>query len=81
MTAPALRRVRKAVLTGEIGIPSWTIGGSEGVLLWHCQQANREMGEGMPKIDPSWYFEAGRRPRLGLHRVRAACDDGHFFDP
>lgn len=24
MTAPALRRVRKAVLTGEIGIPSWT---------------------------------------------------------
>ena len=57
MTAPALRRVRKAVLTGEIGIPSWTIGGSEGVLLWHCQQANREMGEGMPKIDPSWYFK------------------------
>lgn len=57
MTAPALRRVRKAVLTGEIGIPSWTIGGSEGVLLWHCQQTNREMGEGMPKIDPSWYFK------------------------
>ena len=57
MTAPALRRVRKAVLTGEIGIPSWTIGGSEGVLLWHCLQANREMGEGMPKIDPSWYFK------------------------
>ena len=57
MTAPALRRIRKAVLTGEIGIPAWTIGGSEGVLLWHCQQANRDLGEGMPKIDPSWYFK------------------------
>ncbi len=57
MTAPALRRIRKAVLTGEIGLPTWTIGGSEGVLLWHCLQANRDLGEGMPKIDPSWYFK------------------------
>ena len=38
MTSPALRRMRKAIITGEIGIPSWTIGGSEGVLLWHCWQ-------------------------------------------
>lgn len=57
MTSPALRRMRKAILTGEIGIPSWTIGGSEGVLLWHCWQPNRDLGEGMPKIDPTWYFK------------------------
>jgi len=58
MTSPALRRMRKAILTGEIGIPSWTIGGSEGVLLWHCWQPNRDFGiEGMEKIDPTWYFK------------------------
>ena len=57
MTSPALRRMRKAILTGEIGIPSWTIGGSAGVLLWHCWQPNRDLGEGMPKIDPTWYFK------------------------
>ena len=58
MTSPALRRIRKAVLTGELGIPSWTIGGSEGVLLWHCWQPNRDFGiEGMEKIDPTWYFK------------------------
>ena len=57
MTSPANRRVRKAVLTGELGIPTWTIGGSEGVLLWHCWQPNRNLEEGMPPIDPSWYFK------------------------
>lgn len=57
MTAPSLRKIRKAILTGEIGIPTWTIGGSEGVLLWHCLQANRDFGNGMPKIDPTWYFK------------------------
>lgn len=56
MTSPALRRMRKAILTGEIGIPSWTIGGSEGVLYWHCWQPNRDFGNGMEKIDPTWYF-------------------------
>lgn len=56
MTSPALRRMRRAILSGEIGIPSWTIGGSEGVLLWHCLQPNRDLGEGLEKIDPSWYF-------------------------
>ena len=53
MTSPALRRMRKAILTGEIGIPSWTIGGSEGVLYWHCWQPNRDFGNGMEKIDPT----------------------------
>ena len=57
MTGPALRRVRKAILTGEIGIPSWTIGGIDGVLLWHCWQPNRDMGNGMAKIDPTRYFK------------------------
>ncbi len=57
MTAPALRRIRKAILTGEIGIPSWTIGGSEGVLYFHVEQPNRDLGEGMEKIDPSWYYK------------------------
>lgn len=57
MTSPALRRMRKAILTGEIGIPSWTIGGSEGVLYWHCWQPNRDFGNGMEKIDPTWYFK------------------------
>ena len=57
MTAPALRRARKAILTGEIGIPSWSIGGIDGVLLWHLWQPNRNMGEGLSKIDPTWYFK------------------------
>ena len=62
MTSPALRRIRKAILSGEIGIPSWTIGGSEGVLYWHCTQPNRDLGSGMEKIDPTWYF---KRPAGG----------------
>ena len=79
MTSPALRRMRKAILTGEIGIPSWTIGGSEGVLLWHCWQPNRDLGEGMPKIDPTWYFkQPAGRPHLGLHGLRPARHDRHL---
>lgn len=57
MLSPALRKIRKAVLTGEIGIPSWTIGGSEGVLYYHVDEPIRETGEGKPKIVPAWYYK------------------------
>ncbi len=57
MLSPAMRRIRKAVLTGELGIPSWTIGGSEGVLYYHVDGFIRETGEGKPKIIPAWYYK------------------------
>lgn len=57
MLSPAMRKIRKAVLTGELGIPSWTIGGSEGVLYYHVDEPIRETGEGKPKIIPTWYYK------------------------
>lgn len=57
MVSPVLRKVRKAILTGEMGMPTWTIGGIEGVMKYHTEEANRTMGGGF-NHDPSWYFKA-----------------------
>lgn len=57
MLSPALRKIRKAVLTGEIGIPSWAIAGSEGVLYYHVDEPIRETGKDKPKIVPTWYYK------------------------
>lgn len=57
MLSPANRKIRKAILTGELGMPTWTIGGSEGVLYYHVDEPIRETGEGKPKIIPAWYYK------------------------
>ena len=69
MLSPALRKIRKAVLTGEIGIPSWTIGGSEGVLYYHVDEPIRgDRGRASLRSSPPGTTKSRRAAPSGTAR-------------
>lgn len=57
MLFPSVRAIRKSVLRGDIGMPTWTIGGSEGVLFYHVEEPIRDTGGSQPNIIPEWYYK------------------------
>ena len=57
MLWPANRTIRKTILEGKLGIPTWAIGGSEGVMFYHVEEPMRNAEKGKPAISPEWYYK------------------------
>ena len=59
---PHNRRIRKAVLDGEIGKPYWAVAGTAGVGDYHMNEEFRTGEDILTDVDPSWYY---RKPGGG----------------
>lgn len=57
MLWPANRVIRKTILEGKLGMPTWVIGGSEGVMFYHVEEPIRNAEQGKPAIAPEWYYK------------------------
>ena len=62
MLYPHNRRIREALVNGEIGTPCWAATGTAGVGDYHMNEEFRTGEDILTDVDPSWYF---RKPGGG----------------